>query len=174
MKTFKHTQKLMRLMAIIIAILGTGLKAQAQIDKDDLAISLSLISKSKKATICNYLEIDQSSTYNAFWQVYGEYEAKRKMIMVHKLELLDDYLKNYYSLDDAKASKITTELMHTDQLIGKLDAHYFKKFQKLLGGIQATKLYQIENFMQTAMTADIQSKTPIIGEIEKLTKLQHN
>ncbi|MEZ4810477.1 MAG: hypothetical protein R2819_08965 [Allomuricauda sp.] len=174
MKIFKRTQRSIHLMVVTITLLGMGLKAQAQMDRDDMAITLSLISKSKKATICNYLEIDQSPKYQGFWKVYGEYESKRKAIMVHKLELLDDYLKNYYILDDAKASRITIELMHTDQLIGKLDGHYFKKFQKLLGGLQATKIFQIENFMQTAMTANIQSKTPIIGEIEKLSRLQHN
>lgn len=50
----------------------------------------------------------------------------------------------------------------------KLMSKYYNKYKKAVGAINAAKIIQFENYMQTTVQAEIQDAIPFVGEIEAL------
>ena len=47
---------------------------------------------------------------------------------------------------------------------------YYKKAEKAVGSLKAATFIQLEIFFQTALQSDLQSRIPVIGELQKLDK----
>lgn len=146
----------------------TESRIQITVDTEDFAIAQAMVSKTKKALITEHMGIDHSPENSAFWKLYDQYESHRKVIIADRVQLLRAYLDQYYSLDDPKAATLTADLMDNYSRMNDLDKKYFKSFKKLIGGLQASTLFQIEMYIQTAMQMNVQTQTPIIGELQKL------
>lgn len=142
----------------------------AQIQKEDIAIAHSLFTKTKKTFISNYLEIKPNQA--AFWNLYDAYDTKRKIILWERYNLLNEYANKYLTLDDATASRLAADFMENTAKAEDLNKRYFKKFKKLVGGLQAATLFQIELYMQTSMQANTLVQIPIIGELQKIQQLE--
>ena len=117
----------------------------------------------KKLVVAAFLDLDEN---DAFWTVYDEYEKARKELGQKRFKLIVDYAENYDNLTDEK----TDELVKTNQAIRngttKLLNKYYKKVKKASGSKTAAQFYQIENYFITAITAEIYSNIPLIGELE--------
>jgi hypothetical protein len=161
-----------KIVLTILTITILGQVAIAQLQQEDVAIAQSLFSKKKKETISSFMKIDASPTNGAFWKLYDEYEVKRNVIMKERFYLLNEYSQKYATLDDASASKLAEGFMKGTEQSDKLSKQYYKKFKKLIGGLQATTLFQIELYIQTATQANLQTQVPIIGELQKIQELQ--
>jgi hypothetical protein len=168
MKTFKRTRMLLRIALLGIAILALSNFTHAQVQHEDLVIAQSLFTKSKKAIISTSLKMDNNPESLPFWKLYDQYEFKRKAIVLQRVRLLQEYLDKYFVMDDLTASRLTSLLIKSEERLYSLDKKYFKSFTKLIGGVQATKLFQIEMYIQTAMLAEFQTQIPILGEMENI------
>ena len=142
----------------------------AQLNSEDAAIAQALFSKTKKVLISSYMEIEDTPTNSAFWKLYDEYEANRKAIFQERFYLLKEYSDKYMSLDDATAAKLAEGFMENTTKVDKLNKQYFKRFRKLVGGLQAATLFQIEVYAQTALQNDTNMQIPIIGELQKINE----
>jgi hypothetical protein len=141
----------------------------AQIQKEDIVIVHSMFTKTKKAIISEYMDIKPYQTL--FWDLYDEYEGKRKDVLEERYALLKAYGEQYSSLDNATATILAERFMKNTAKAEVLNKRYFKKFKKLIGGLQAATLFQIEIYIQTAMQASTLTQIPIIGELQKLEQL---
>jgi hypothetical protein len=144
-----------------------SLLAVAQTEKEDVAIATSIFGKTKKAIITDYMQIDVKDS-KAFWDLYDQYEDKDNVINLERLALIKQYADNYNTLDDALATKIAGEYFNNTAKYNSLYKVYFEKFKKLVGGVKAATLFQIEIYIQTAIQANLQSQIPVIGELQKL------
>jgi hypothetical protein len=144
-----------------------SLLAVAQTEKEDIAIATSIFGKTKKAIITDYMQIDDKDS-KAFWDLYDQYEDKDNVINLERLALIKQYADNYNTLDDALATKIAGEYLNNTAKYNSLYKVYFEKFKKLVGGVKAATLFQIEIYIQTAIQANLQSRIPVIGELQKL------
>jgi hypothetical protein len=151
---------------ILFTFLLASHGSKAQIQKEDFDIVHSIFTKTKKNLVSNYMAIEPSQT--AFWRLYDQYEARRKAIVTERYSLLKEYADNYVNLDDATASRLAHRFMKNTARTEALNTRYFKKFEKLVGGLQATTLFQIELYIETAMQANTLTQIPIIGELQKM------
>jgi hypothetical protein len=140
----------------------------AQLHSEDAAIAQALFSKTKRLLVSTYMEIDETPANASFWRLYDDYEARRKAIFQERFYLLKEYSEKYMTLDDASAAQLAEGFMETTAKVDKLNKQYFKKFRKLIGGLQAATLFQIEVYTQTALQNDAHMQIPIIGELQKV------
>ena len=159
--------QLVRIMFLALVFLLIRNTSSAQLYTEDAAIAQALFSKTKKVLISSYMEIDETPSNSAFWRLYDDYEANRKAIFQERFYLLKEYSDKYLSLDDATASKLAEGFMENSAKVEKLNRKYFRKFRKLVGGLQAATLFQIEIYAQTALQNDTNMHIPIIGELQK-------
>lgn len=52
----------------------------------------------------------------------------------------------------------------------KMFSKYYEKYKKAVGIVNAAKIIQFENYMQTTVQSEIQNAIPFIGEIESTIK----
>jgi hypothetical protein len=143
--------------------------SNAQVQKEDIAIANALFTKTKKSLVSDYLGIKPNP--GPFWSLYDEYEEKRTAIVEERYTLLNQYANEYLILDNTSASRLADRFMENTSKAEALNRRYFKKFKKLIGGLQAATLFQIELYIQTAMQANTLTQIPIIGELKKMEAL---
>lgn len=135
----------------------------AQTQQEEIDYYQSIFGMEKKLVVAAFLELEED---DAFWPIYDEYEKARKELGKKRIKLIVDYADNYDNLTDEK----TDELVKTNQDVRKSTTNllnkYYKKVKKVSGSRTAAQFYQIENYFVVAITAQIYSTIPLIGELE--------
>jgi hypothetical protein len=162
------SNQIIRIAFIALALVLIRNVSSAQLYSEDAAIAQALFSKTKKVLVSSYLNIDDTPQNAAFWRLYDDYEVKRKAIFQERFFLFKEYSDKYLNLDDATAAKLAQGFMENTGKLDRLNKQYFKKFRKLVGGLQAATLFQIEVYTQTALQNDAHMQIPIIGELQKI------
>lgn len=170
-----NTSALQHILTAVLSLVLLTFSNQcfAQISKEDFDIAQALISKTKREFVKQYMGTRNNPDSAAFWKLYDDYEAHRKVVVADRFNLLREYAEKYKTLDDATASHLAEGFMASTVKMDELNKRYFNKFKKLIGGLQAATLFQIEYYVQTATQANIHTQIPIIGELQKLSLKQH-
>lgn len=149
----------------ILLITSTQLIAQSGM-KDDVAIIQSVYGKNKKDLVGAYMKLAEPQA-SAFWVVYDAYENERKDLGMKKMELINEYAKNYETLTEEKADELTKAALKNNVEVEKLISKYYDKTKKVIGSVNAAKFVQLEAYLQTSVRSEIQDAIPFIGEIER-------
>lgn len=150
------------LLLVILAVTAGGF-AQS---KEDVAIIQAVYGKSKAELVKQYLNLNEVQTA-AFQPIYDKYETERKTLGQKKIQIINDYAVNYATLDDAKAAELTEANLKNNLDLEKLLSSTFSKVKKALGGINAAKFVQLEQYLQIIVRVEIQDSIPFIDELEK-------
>jgi glycyl-tRNA synthetase alpha subunit len=159
------------LAAVVVFIVIGNLRSFAQVSKEDADLVRAQFGKEKKQLVSAVMNLSGAKA-DAFWKVYDAYEADRKKLMDTRLGVLNDYLKNYKTIDDTKASSYTNRAFDSDEAITKMQRSYYPKFAQAVGAKSAAKFYQLDNYLQTIVKLEIQDNIPFIGELDH-EKVKH-
>ena len=77
-----------------------------------------------------------------------------------------DYVENYETITDEKTEQLIAESISTKKEAFRLIEQYYKKIKKTHGAKTAAQFYQIENYFISAVSAEVFSAIPLIGEME--------
>lgn len=154
-----------KLFLLLLVGVTSSVFAQST-DKEDLEIIQGIYGKSKKELVQSYMTIPEFQTAG-FWKIYDEFETERKALGTAKVKIINDYARNYASLTDDAADKIAKAGLKNNMDYQKLFSKYYDKYKKVVGAVNAAKIIQFENYMQTTVQAEIQNSIPFIGEIER-------
>jgi hypothetical protein len=141
--------------------------AYSQKDNTDIDVVQSVFGRDKRLIINEYMQLDDKQK-NSFWPIYDQYEEKRKSIQKEGFILLKEYADNYATMDGAEARKLIVDFMKTSDGYNTLYKVYFRKIEKVVGSLKAATFIQLEIFIQTALQQSLQSKVPVLGELEQL------
>lgn len=151
-------------------IVCSALGSFAQSNKEDVDMIQSMYGKNKKELIQAYMTIPDSQK-EGFWKLYDQYETDRKSLGKERIALIEDYANNYATLDDKKASDLMSKKMKSNESFSKLQKKYFGSMSKQIGGLQASKFFQLEDYLDNNIKLMIQENIPFIDELDK-TKLK--
>lgn len=154
-----------KIVLLFVILISVPSLAQSSL-KDEVAIVQSIYGKSKTDLVKQYMNLNETQTA-AFQKIYDEYEVSRKEIGQRKVQLLNDYAENYATLDDAKAAELTEANLKTNADAEKLLSKTYSKVKKAIGGRNAAKFVQLEQYLQVAIRSGIQDSIPFIDEIDK-------
>lgn len=154
-------------MKLLLAVFFmTGLTSYGQSSKEDIDLIQSMYGKEKKELVGVYMSMPQSQSIS-FWAVYDQYEAERKAYGKARIALIDDYANVYDALTDEKAVELVNKKNALYNDFGKIQKKYFGKMTKIIGGKQAAKFIQLEDYLENSLRLSIQEEIPFIQEIEK-------
>ena len=140
--------------------------AYSQSSKEDIDLEQARFGKDKKAMVAEFIQL-QGAQKDAFWAAYDEYETKRKALGRQRMDLLQKYVDNYLTLDDAGSDQIIKEMMSLQTQTDKLISTYYNKIKKGAGVKAAAQFYQLENYVLASIRSSIMENIPLIGEFEK-------
>lgn len=152
------------LFTFIIFSLFTSI-AVAQITKEDVAIIQSAFGKEKEELVKKYMAIPVELDA-AFWSTYDQYEEERKGLGREKIAIINEYVKSYESLDDKKAAELMTRKLKLGDSYGKMQKKYFDAMSKIIGGRNAAKFFQLEDYLENIIRLGTQESIPFIDELD--------
>ena len=152
----------------VISMLTSGLIAQS--NKEDIDLIQSIFGKGKKEVVQEYMTIPEAQSAK-FWALYDTYETARKKLGQERIKLIEAYANSYENLDNKKATELTTKKLAWADKYTKFQQSYFTKFSAIIGGVQAAKFIQLEDYIENCIRVSIQEEIPFIGQLEK-TKVE--
>jgi len=154
-----------KLIVIAVAFLmSAGLFAQS--NKEDVDLIQSIFGKEKKELVQAYMTIPEAQNAK-FWALYDTYETARKKLGQERIKLIEDYANSYEKLDNKKATDLATKKLAWADKYTKFQQTYFTKFSAIIGGLQAAKFMQLEDYIENCIRVSIAEEIPFIGELDK-------
>jgi len=145
-------------------ILASGVFAQS--NKEDIDLIQSIFGKEKKELVQLYMTIPEAKTAK-FWELYDVYETSRKKLGQERIKLIEAYATNFEKLDNKKATELTTKKLAWVDKYTKFQQSYFTKFSAIIGGLEASKFLQLEDYIENSLRLAIQEDIPFIGELDR-------
>lgn len=157
------------LLGLVLLLMYSSV-ALAQSNKEDVEIIQNMFGKEKKELIQAYMTISEDKKAG-FWTLYDQYETDRKKLGKERIALIEAYANDYATLDDKKASLLMDRKMKWLGDYSKLQKKYYDSMSKQIGGLQASKFFQLEDYLENNIRLYIQENIPFIDELDK-TKLK--
>ena len=152
---------------IVIAVASLfSISIFAQSNKEDVDLIQSIFGKQKKELVQAYMAIPEAQSAK-FWSLYDQYETARKKLGQERIKIIEEYATHYDKLDSKKASDLVTKKFAWADKYTKFQQLYFTKFSAIIGGLQAAKFFQLEDYIENCIRLTIQEEIPFIGELEK-------
>ena len=137
------------LTAILFVTIGFS-----QTYQDDLQLIQSLYGMEKKEVVDEFVELDPDQE-GTFWELYAEYETKRKKIGKKKYAVLWNYVNDYGTIRAEDAEQIMNEILPLRIESDKLIQNYYKKVKSKTDAIVAMQFYQIENYLDVLVRTEL-------------------
>jgi Spy/CpxP family protein refolding chaperone len=102
-----------------------------------------------------------------FWPLFDEYMAARNPIMEKRVSITEEYMMNYYALDDATAKDLINKAVESNQDLLDLRKEYLNKMFEQLPAPLVGKFFQIDNRVSALVDLVRMSSTPLVREEEK-------
>lgn len=99
----------------------------------------------------------------AFWPLYERYSAEMRVINDRYLQIVAEYVERYYGADlsDDDAIRLMKKYFEVQIQIQQHRQKYFAEFIKIMSGIKATRLYQLENKVQAEVDSALAVAIPL-------------
>jgi hypothetical protein len=149
---------------LLFAALFISVTVFGQTNNEEVDLVQSLWGMEKKEIVSEFVKVDGTAK-DAFWKLYDEYEAERKMLGKERISLLGKYVENYTSMNDEMIDDIMNEMVSLGAKTDKLAASYYNKIKKVAGTKAAAQFLQLESYINSSIRAAIFEEIPFIGEL---------
>lgn len=158
--------KKMMMLAMMVFVVTLAFAQDENDVAEELKALQAAFGKDKAELVKQYMAIPSEKDAD-FWSVYDQYETARKALGKSKAQLIMDYASSYDKLDDKKAADLLKRKADLSDEFTKLQRKFYPLFSKAVGGVQAAKFFQLEDYLNNIINLGIQNNIPFIGEIDK-------
>jgi hypothetical protein len=151
----------MKKYILISAALFLASFAYTQSDKEEIDLIQAAFGKEKKAIVADFVQLSDIQK-EPFWNLYDEYETKRKEYGRERIDLLKQYAEQYMTMTSEQADAWTKKVMELQVKTDKLIATYYEKVKGISDGVVATQFYQIENYILSMIRMQILQEVPFL------------
>ena len=96
-----------------------------------------------------------------FWPLYREYRAEVAELNDRRLSIIEEYAKNWESLDDEEAMKLLNSSFRLETDRVKLSKKYSKKLNKTMPGAKVVRFMQIERRLDAVIELKLRNSIPL-------------
>ena len=151
----------MKKYILLMAGLFLASFAHAQSNKEEVDLMQAAFGMDKKAAVADFVK-PSAAQKDAFWKLYDEYETQRKVLGKQRIALLEQYADQYQTMTSEQADAWTRKVIELQKKTDNLITTYYGKVKLISDGIVVTQFYQIENFILTAIRAQILQNVPFL------------
>ena len=151
----------MKKFLLIAAAVFIASFAWSQSNKEEVDLVQAAFGMDKKAVVADFVH-PSATQKDAFWKIYDEYETQRKALGKQRIELLEQYANQYQKMTSEQADAWTKKVIALQQKTDALIVTYYGKVKAVSDGIVATQFYQIENYILTAIRAEVLEAVPFL------------
>ena len=155
----------MKSLFTILCSLLISFSAFAQNFENEVAVYQSIYGMEKSIIVEEIINLEETDS-EVFWNLYNEYEGKRKELGQLRIELIANYAENYNDLTDEKMDELVNKTAKLNSELNKIILAYYQKIKKQNNTKVAAQFYQLENFFLTEIRAAILEQIPFIDELK--------
>ena len=148
-----------------LALMLMGTATFAQTYNEEIDMLQAMYGKQKKEIVADFIN-PQGAQADAFWTLYDQYEAERKLLGVQRINLIGVYAEYYSNLDDGGTDVLIKEMLKLGKSNDALIEKYYGKLKKKAGVKAAAQFVQIESYLLSNIRASILEEIPFIGELD--------
>jgi len=104
---------------------------------------------------------------DVFWPLFDEYMAAHDPIVDKRLKITEDYMMNYYSLDDATAKELIIKAFESEQEELNMKKEFLNKMLDKLPAPLVGKFAQIDARVSALINLIRMSSIPLVRESEQ-------
>lgn len=145
----QHRNRFFAVIAACVA-LASPLPTHAQSGYDDTQQLIAQVQSDKRAVMLKSMELDDTQMQK-FTPVYDEYQAERRKLMQHGVDLVNAFAANYDSMTDDAAKSLLKDWFKLTADEDALVKKYAKKLEKVLPAAKVLRWVQIENKLVTLL-----------------------
>ena len=101
-----------------------------------------------------------------FWPLYDEYMAELKLLGDQEVKLTEEYMLNFYLMEDKTASELLENVLNLERDKQSLKSEYIRKMKKVLPPKVVGKFYQIQRRLELLIDAEKVSRIPLLKKEE--------
>jgi hypothetical protein len=149
------------LLAIIAILLVAPIFAQeGQLDEK---FTDYVIDTERRTVFMNAMNLDENDS-KIFWTIYDEFEAELSKLRAESVENIREFVKDYYTLTNEQADKITKKSLELQKKRTALRSKYYVKMSKSLGAITASRFVEIDDIITMAIRLNVADQLPLVGD----------
>ena len=153
-----------KLLLLIVALMPAFI-GFSQSNVEEVDFFQSLYGMEKKAIVEEFVQ-PVALNQDAFWEVYDEYELKRKDLGKERLVLLEEFAEKYASMTNEEADAWMKKVISLGKKQDNLISTYYTKVKKATSPIVAMRFFQLENYLLTVIRFEILDAIPFVAEVE--------
>ena len=160
MNVAKGSIYIITVLALVLSL--SGLPALAQ-DKpaDNMQIVRDKVKADRKLFVAEGMGLTESEA-KAFWPIYDRYQNDMIKLNGRTVTMIKEYAKNYQSMTNDVAKKLTDEFLAIQAEQQKLRLSYLPQFRKALPDKKVARYYQIENKISAAVGYELAMEIPLV------------
>ena len=133
---------------------------QGSIDQDVDLLRKDVRSQKKQLIAANLQLTDAES--EKFWPVYDQYTAELVKINDAKYAAVKEYVQNYGTMTDDRATALTKQIIAVDGQVSELRAKYVPIVNKVLSGKKTALFFQLDRRLVMLIDIQLATQLPII------------
>jgi len=155
-------------LCALIGMMGMA-TASAQMNQEEVGILQNLYGMEKRAIYQQVMDLTPSDSV-AFWPIYDEFELDRKDLGLRRVQLLQKFVSKYPAISAEELNEIVEGLIDIREDLLELEVDAYEELKEKTSTITAAKFIQIEDFLNTMISAELAVRMPFIGEFHELKK----
>ena len=151
----------------IILLLGlfVSLNAQTEYFETDIRGIRTDIREVAKEIVAQNMVLTPEEA-KIFWPLYDEYMAELKLLGDQEVKLTEEYMLNFYLMEDKTASDLLENVLDLERDKQSLKSEYIRKMKKVLPPKVVGKFYQIQKRLELLIDAEKVSRIPLLKKEE--------
>jgi len=157
-------KKLIILLVLIFCSLGfTQIES---FESDYVEMLKKNIQDESKMIVADNLALTEEQA-EIFWPLYDEYDAAYDKLVDERVKVIEDYMMNYYGLDEETGKELITKSIELKQKVVDIQKEYINKMLDVLPISVVGKFFQIDNRIAAIIDIARMANIPFVREEEQ-------
>jgi hypothetical protein len=130
---------------------------------DQLELSRANIQTRRQEIVQQLMELTPAES-EKFWPVYREFRNDIAKQGDERVDWLERFANQASTMSDEQSKKLLDEWFSLREKQIDLQKKYAGKFRKAVPGAKVVRFYQVENALNTIVSANLQAALPVAGD----------
>jgi hypothetical protein len=153
-------------MMLVSAVATTPARAQAGVrtaGQDEIALTRADIQARRQEIVQSMMDLTPAES-EKFWPVYREYRNEVAKLGDERVKFIERFANQAATMSDDEAKKLLDDWFKLRERQLDLQKKYAGRFRKALPGAKVARFYQVENALDTIVSANLQAAMPVAGD----------
>ena len=134
--------------------------------QDEIELTRANIQTQRQEIIQSIMELSPTES-EKFWPVYREYRNEVTKLGDERVKFIERFADQAAKLSDEESKALLDDWFKLRERQLDLQKKYAGKFRKVLPGAKVARFYQVENALDTIVSANLQAAMPVAGDTTK-------